>query len=64
MEYEPEKYQTHFSDYYKRSLEPADNMGEMYKKVHAAMRADRLQTIDSQFLAPTENFDAGEILDD
>ncbi|CAH2054622.1 unnamed protein product, partial [Thlaspi arvense] len=41
MEDEAEKYQTHFSDYLKKGLEP-DNMEEMYKNVHAAIRADPL----------------------
>ncbi|XP_022728331.1 60S ribosomal protein L5-like isoform X2 [Durio zibethinus] len=39
MEDEPEKYQSHFSEYIKRSIEP-DNMEAMYKKVHAAIHAD------------------------
>lgn len=39
MEDEPEKYQTHFSDYIKKGIE-ADNIEEVYKKVHAAIRAD------------------------
>ena len=39
MEHEPEKYQTHFSDYIKAGIE-ADNIEEVYKKVHAAIRAD------------------------
>ncbi|KMZ61833.1 60S ribosomal protein L5-1 [Zostera marina] len=39
MEDEPEKYQTHFSEFIKCGIE-ADNMEEMYKKVHAAIRAD------------------------
>lgn len=39
IEDEPEKYQTHFSEYIKRGIE-ADNMEELYKKVHAAIRAD------------------------
>ncbi|XP_020261453.1 60S ribosomal protein L5 [Asparagus officinalis] len=39
MEDEPEKYQTHFSDYIKEGIE-ADDMEELYKKVHAAIRAD------------------------
>nr|XP_010927913.1 60S ribosomal protein L5 [Elaeis guineensis] len=39
MEDEPEKYQAHFSEYIKRGIEP-DSMEEMYKKVHAAIRAD------------------------
>ncbi|GFP98725.1 60S ribosomal protein l5-1 [Phtheirospermum japonicum] len=36
---EPEKYQTVFSQYIKKGIE-ADNIEEMYKKVHAAIRAD------------------------
>ncbi|KNA10155.1 hypothetical protein SOVF_147080 [Spinacia oleracea] len=36
---EPEKYQTHFSEYIKRGIE-ADNLEALYKKVHAAIRAD------------------------
>ncbi|XP_054789588.1 60S ribosomal protein L5 [Prosopis cineraria] len=39
MEDEPEKYQSHFSEYIKRGLE-ADGLEAMYKKVHAAIRAD------------------------
>ncbi|WMV36073.1 hypothetical protein MTR67_029458 [Solanum verrucosum] len=39
IEDEPEKYQTHFSEYIKKGLE-ADGLEEMYKKVHAAIRAD------------------------
>ncbi|XP_065860802.1 large ribosomal subunit protein uL18 [Euphorbia lathyris] len=39
MEDEPEKYQTHFSGYIKKGIE-ADGMEELYKKVHAAIRAD------------------------
>ncbi|GAB4841986.1 60S ribosomal protein L5 [Ancistrocladus abbreviatus] len=39
MEDEPEKYQTHFSEYIKRGIE-ADDMEELYKKVHAAIRAE------------------------
>ncbi|KAI4304145.1 hypothetical protein MLD38_039696 [Melastoma candidum] len=39
IEDEPEKYQSHFSDYIKRGIE-ADNIEELYKKVHAAIRAD------------------------
>ncbi|KAM0861258.1 hypothetical protein ACQ4PT_046000 [Festuca glaucescens] len=38
-EEEPEKYQSHFSEYIKRGIE-ADGMETMYKKVHAAIRAD------------------------
>ncbi|XP_056161554.1 60S ribosomal protein L5 [Syzygium oleosum] len=39
MEDEPEKYQSHFSEYIKRGLE-ADDLEGLYKKVHAAIRAD------------------------
>ncbi|KAM6586151.1 hypothetical protein CsatB_013153 [Cannabis sativa] len=39
MEDEPEKYQSHFSQYIKKGIE-ADNIEEVYKKVHAAIRAD------------------------
>lgn len=42
IEDEPEKYQTHFSEYIKRGIEP-DNIEELYKKVHAAIRADPTQ---------------------
>nr|ABK92743.1 unknown [Populus trichocarpa] len=39
MEDEPEKYQSHFSEYLKREID-ADCMEALYKKVHAAIRAD------------------------
>ncbi|XP_039030681.1 60S ribosomal protein L5-like [Hibiscus syriacus] len=39
MEDEPEKYQSHFSEFIKRGIEP-DNIEGMYKKVHAAIRAN------------------------
>ncbi|GLT56601.1 hypothetical protein SLA2020_296320 [Shorea laevis] len=39
MEDEPEKYQSHFSEYIKREIE-GDDLEAMYKKVHAAIRAD------------------------
>nr|GMD24936.1 60S ribosomal protein L5 [Ipomoea batatas]GMD24947.1 60S ribosomal protein L5 [Ipomoea batatas] len=39
MEDEPEKYQSHFSEYVKKGIE-ADNVEEVYKKIHAAIRAD------------------------
>ncbi|KAK1313280.1 60S ribosomal protein L5-1 [Acorus calamus] len=39
MEDEPEKYQSHFSEYIKRGIEP-DSIEELYKKVHEAIRAD------------------------
>ncbi|XP_059655387.1 large ribosomal subunit protein uL18 [Cornus florida] len=39
MEDEPEKYQSHFSEYIKRGIE-VDGIEELYKKVHAAIRAD------------------------
>ncbi|KAI3986891.1 hypothetical protein MKX01_014592 [Papaver californicum] len=39
MEDEPEKFQTHFSEYAKRNID-ADGLEALYKKVHAAIRAD------------------------
>ncbi|KAK6934959.1 Ribosomal protein L5 eukaryotic/L18 archaeal [Dillenia turbinata] len=39
MEDEPEKYQSQFSEYIKRGIEP-DGIESMYKRVHAAIRAD------------------------
>ncbi|GAV86823.1 Ribosomal_L18p domain-containing protein/Ribosomal_L18_c domain-containing protein [Cephalotus follicularis] len=39
MEDEPDKYQSHFSGYIKRGIE-ADGIEELYKRVHAAIRAD------------------------
>ncbi|XP_057436675.1 60S ribosomal protein L5-like isoform X2 [Lotus japonicus] len=39
IEDEPEKYQSHFSEYIKRGIE-ADGLEDLYKKVHAAIRAD------------------------
>lgn len=42
LEDEPDKYQSHFSEYIKRGVE-ADNIEEMYKKVHAAIRADPIK---------------------
>ncbi|XP_074269173.1 large ribosomal subunit protein uL18-like [Silene latifolia] len=39
IEDEPEKYQSHFSEYIKKGIE-ADDMEALYKKVHAAIRAD------------------------
>ncbi|ESQ37050.1 hypothetical protein EUTSA_v10002621mg [Eutrema salsugineum] len=36
---EPEKFQTHFSQYVKKGVD-AENIEELYKKVHAAIRAD------------------------
>ncbi|KAK2406907.1 60S ribosomal protein L5-B [Trifolium repens] len=39
IEDEPEKYQTHFSEYIKKGIE-ADGLEELYKKVHANIRAD------------------------
>lgn len=39
MEDEQEKYQTHFAEYIKKGIEP-DGLEEMYKKVHASIRAD------------------------
>ncbi|KAM7465160.1 hypothetical protein LguiB_012722 [Lonicera macranthoides] len=39
MEDEPEKYQSHFSLYIKKGIQP-DGVEAMYKKVHAAIRAN------------------------
>ncbi|PKA59287.1 60S ribosomal protein L5-2 [Apostasia shenzhenica] len=39
IEEEPEKYQSHFSEYVKRGIGP-DEIEELYKKVHTAIRAD------------------------
>ncbi|KAK9082774.1 hypothetical protein Scep_029245 [Stephania cephalantha] len=39
IEDEPEKYQSQFSDYIKKGIE-ADGLEAVYKKVHAAIRAD------------------------
>ncbi|XP_027925602.1 60S ribosomal protein L5-like [Vigna unguiculata] len=39
IEDEPEKYQSHFSAYIKEGIEP-DGLEDLYKKVHAAIRAD------------------------
>ncbi|KAG5224794.1 60S ribosomal protein [Salix suchowensis] len=48
MEDEPEKYQSHFSEYLKRGIE-ADDIEALYKKVHAAIRADpTLKKIEKQ----------------
>ncbi|KAL8516504.1 hypothetical protein ACS0TY_014955 [Phlomoides rotata] len=53
IEDEPEKYQTHFSKYIKKGLEP-DNIEEMLKKVHAAIRADPTEK-KSEKPAPKEH---------
>ncbi|XVF84264.1 hypothetical protein PTKIN_Ptkin17bG0019300 [Pterospermum kingtungense] len=39
MEDEPDKCRSHFSEYIKRGIEPY-NIEALYKKVHAAIRAD------------------------
>ncbi|KAF5746217.1 60S ribosomal protein L5 [Tripterygium wilfordii] len=39
MEDEPDKYQSHFGEYIKKGIE-SDNIEELYKKVHAAIRSD------------------------
>ncbi|KVH94517.1 Ribosomal protein L5 eukaryotic/L18 archaeal, C-terminal [Cynara cardunculus var. scolymus] len=39
MEDEPEKYQSHFSEYIKAGVD-LENIEELYKKVHSAIRAD------------------------
>ncbi|CAA6660289.1 unnamed protein product [Spirodela intermedia] len=41
MEDEPEKYNSHFREYIKRDIS-AEDVEELYKKVHAAIRADPL----------------------
>lgn len=38
-EEEPEKYQSHFSTFIKAGVE-AEDLADMYTKVHAAIRAD------------------------
>jgi large subunit ribosomal protein L5e len=38
-EEEPEKFQSHFSEYIKKGIS-ADDMEAIYKNVHAAIRAD------------------------
>lgn len=53
MEDEPEKYQAHFSDYIKRNVGP-DDMEDLYKKVHAAIRADP-STVKSTKEPPKEH---------
>ncbi|XP_020106804.1 60S ribosomal protein L5-like [Ananas comosus] len=53
MEDEPEKYQSHFSEYIKRGIDP-DEMEGLYKKVHAAIRADPTM-VKSNKPAPTEH---------
>ncbi|KAL8525922.1 hypothetical protein ACS0TY_015229 [Phlomoides rotata] len=53
IEDEPEKYQTHFSKYIKKGLEP-DNIEEMLKKVHTAIRADPTEK-KSEKPAPKEH---------
>jgi len=50
---EPEKYQSHFSACIKRGIEP-DGLEDLYKKVHAAIRADpTFKTSEKQ--APKEH---------
>ncbi|KVI06959.1 hypothetical protein Ccrd_014682, partial [Cynara cardunculus var. scolymus] len=39
MEDEPEKYQSRFSEYIKAGVDP-ENIEELYKKVHSAIRSD------------------------
>ncbi|XP_010557737.1 PREDICTED: 60S ribosomal protein L5-1-like [Tarenaya hassleriana] len=50
---EPEKYQTHFSEYLKKGMD-ADNLEALYKKVHTAIRADPTLK-KSEKPAPTEH---------
>lgn len=55
-ENEPEKFQTHFSEYVKKGIE-ADEMEALYKKVHAAIRADPLaKKADKQSLKEHKRF--------
>ncbi|KAF5821926.1 putative ribosomal protein L5 eukaryotic/L18 archaeal [Helianthus annuus] len=42
QEDEPEKYQSHFSEYIKAGVE-LDTLEELYKKVHAAKKSDKPQ---------------------
>ncbi|KAL5997988.1 60S ribosomal protein L5 [Asimina triloba] len=53
MEDEPEKYQSHFSEYIKKGIEP-DDLEEVYKKAHAAIRADPIPK-KSEKPAPKEH---------
>ncbi|XP_068665625.1 large ribosomal subunit protein uL18-like [Aristolochia californica] len=53
MEDEPEKYQSHFSEYIKRGIDP-DGIEALYKNVHAAIRADPTLK-KSEKPAPTEH---------
>uniref|UniRef100_A0A7N0TS19 Large ribosomal subunit protein uL18 C-terminal eukaryotes domain-containing protein n=1 Tax=Kalanchoe fedtschenkoi TaxID=63787 RepID=A0A7N0TS19_KALFE len=53
IEDEPEKYQTHFSEYVKKGIE-ADEIEQLYKKVHAAIRANPAPQ-KSDKPAPTEH---------
>ncbi|XP_010264793.1 PREDICTED: 60S ribosomal protein L5-like [Nelumbo nucifera] len=52
MEDEPEKYQSHFGEYIKKGIEP-DNIEALYRKVHAAIRAD--PTMKSEKQPPKEH---------
>lgn len=49
---EPEKFQSHFSGFIKEGIE-ADDLAEMYTKVHAAIRADPAQQ-KTEKTAPAE----------
>ncbi|KAM7280831.1 hypothetical protein ACFE04_007965 [Oxalis oulophora] len=51
QEDEPEKYQSQFSEFIKRNVEP-DSLEEMYKKAHAAIRADPMIKVSGK--APRE----------
>ncbi|KAG9446963.1 hypothetical protein H6P81_013091 [Aristolochia fimbriata] len=53
MEDEPDKYQSHFSEYIKRGID-ADGIEGLYKKVHAAIRADPT-VVKSDKPAPKEH---------
>jgi large subunit ribosomal protein L5e len=52
-EEEPEKFQSHFSEYIKKGVD-ADGIESLYKKVHAAIRADAT-IVKSNKPAPKEH---------
>lgn len=58
---EPERYQSHFSEYIKRGID-ADNLEALYKKAHAAIRADPTQK-KSEKEPPKEHKRFGRVLD-
>ncbi|EPS61271.1 hypothetical protein M569_13526, partial [Genlisea aurea] len=50
---EPEKYERHFSEFAKREIE-ADGLEELYRKVHAAIRADPMPKKSERQQPPKE----------